>query len=149
MCGRFTLRANAKKLHDDFPMFQLPDGVPRFNIAPTQDVLAVRQQEGAPPKGAWLRWGLIPSWAKDKKMGASLINARADSVASKPSFRTAGPTQGSRILGKMLPREWEPNYRGHVHGKLRVSILRDRATGWQAPGYSTAAEGQRDRKTRC
>jgi putative SOS response-associated peptidase YedK len=87
MCGRFTLSANAQRLKDSFPMFELLETQRRFNIAPTQMVLAVKQEPGDKPKTAILRWGLIPSWAKDKKIGASLINARSDGVASKPSFR--------------------------------------------------------------
>jgi hypothetical protein len=89
MCGRFTLSANAQRLQEFFPIFEIPETAPRFNIAPTQAILAVRQEEIAKPAVAFLRWGLIPSWAKDKKIGASLINARADTVASKPSFRAA------------------------------------------------------------
>jgi putative SOS response-associated peptidase YedK len=89
MCGRFTLSANAQRLKDSFPMFELLEARQRYNVAPTQTVLAVKQEPGDKPKAAFLRWGLIPSWAKDKKIGASLINARSDGVASKPSFRAA------------------------------------------------------------
>lgn len=63
---------------------------PRYNIAPTQTVAAVRKQEGGGPRQlALLHWGLIPSWAKDAKLAASTINARGESVAEKPAFRTA------------------------------------------------------------
>jgi putative SOS response-associated peptidase YedK len=89
MCGRFTLTVGAQRLQEIFPLFEVPEFTPRFNVAPTQQILAVRQEEGARPRGAFLRWGLIPSWAKDKKLSASLINARADTVASKPAFRAA------------------------------------------------------------
>jgi putative SOS response-associated peptidase YedK len=89
MCGRFTLKAPVEKLRECFPLFEIPEIQPRFNIAPTQQILAVRQEEGARPRAAFFRWGLVPSWAKDLKIGASLINARADTVASKPAFRAA------------------------------------------------------------
>ena len=89
MCGRFTLSANAQRLQDFFPLFEIPEAVARYNIAPTQTVMAVVQQEDGKPRASSLRWGLIPSWAKDKKISASLINARADSVAEKPAFRSA------------------------------------------------------------
>src|SRR5437879_3735137 len=89
MCGRFTLSANAQRLQECFPLFDIPETQPRFNIAPTQPVLAVRQEENTRPQVVPLRWGLIPFWAEDKKIGASLINARADTVASKPAFRDA------------------------------------------------------------
>ncbi len=87
MCGRFTLTTSAEKLREFFPLFEIPPWPPRYNIAPTQTVLALRQEADGKPEAALLRWGLIPSWAKDKKIAASLINARADTVATKPSFR--------------------------------------------------------------
>ena len=63
---------------------------PRYNIAPTQSVLAIRRQSQTLSRElVLLRWGLIPSWAKDEKIGHSLINARAETVAEKPSFRSA------------------------------------------------------------
>jgi putative SOS response-associated peptidase YedK len=106
MCGRFTLRAPLKKLRESFPLFEIPDVPPRFNIAPTQQVLAVRQEENAKPRAAFLRWGLIPSWATDKKIGASLINARADTVASKPAFRNAFKQRRCLILADGF-YEWQ------------------------------------------
>ncbi len=98
MCGRFTLKAPAEKLRETFLLFDIPDITPRYNIAPTQQILAVRQEESGNPRATFLRWGLLPSWAKDKKIGASLINARADSVATKPSFRTAFKRRRCLIL---------------------------------------------------
>src|SRR6478672_4804217 len=87
MCGRYTLRVTPAELAEIFETLREIDWQPRYNIAPTQQVLAVRQQEDR--EFALLRWGLIPSWAKDKKIASSLINARADTVATKPSFRSA------------------------------------------------------------
>ena len=89
MCGRFTLRANLNRILQEFAITSAGvDWQPRYNIAPTQQVLTVSLQDGrrilAPRK-----WGLIPSWAKDAKIGSGLINARADGVADKPSFRSA------------------------------------------------------------
>jgi len=68
---------------------QLPLFEPRYNIAPTQDVLVVRERERGEREAAMLRWGLVPSWAKELQAGAPLINARAETVAEKPAFRTA------------------------------------------------------------
>lgn len=62
---------------------------PRYNIAPTQPVLAVRAGAGGAAEATFLRWGLVPSWAKDIDIGAHTINARAETVAEKPAFRTA------------------------------------------------------------
>jgi putative SOS response-associated peptidase YedK len=87
MCGRFTLRTTRKELADFFGVL-FPDLPPRYNIAPTQEVPAIRAA-AAGRELVNLRWGLMPSWAKDKKVGARLINARADTVADKPSFRSA------------------------------------------------------------
>jgi putative SOS response-associated peptidase YedK len=98
MCGRFTLSANKQRLQKTFPMFDLMEIPPRYNIAPTQQVLAVRQEDAERPKGTTMRWGLIPSWAKEKKIAASLINARSDSVADKPSFRNAFKRRRCLIL---------------------------------------------------
>lgn len=98
MCGRFTLTASAQRLQEIFPLFEMLAATPRYNIAPTQQILAVRQDDAAKPKASWLRWGLIPSWAKDKKISASLINARADSVATKPAFRAAFKRRRCLIL---------------------------------------------------
>ena len=90
MCGRFTLRTPMDVLID---RFQLEDGVeqpPRYNIAPTQQVVAVRRLEGEHPRQlVLLRWGLIPFWAKDASIGNRMINARAETVAKKPAFRAA------------------------------------------------------------
>ncbi len=90
MCGRFTLRAPLSVLAQQF-QFDLDNATQlplRYNIAPTQDVAAVRLVNGK-RQLAMLRWGLIPSWAKDTKIASSTINARADTVATKPAFRAA------------------------------------------------------------
>jgi putative SOS response-associated peptidase YedK len=90
MCGRYTLRVSPAELAEIFDTLRTIEWSPRYNIAPTQTVVAVRQSEqGSGRELALLRWGLIPSWAKDMKIGNNLINARADGVATKPSFRHA------------------------------------------------------------
>lgn len=88
MCGRFTMTVPSNQLRECFPLFELPDSHVRYNIAPTQDVLAVRHKDGA-ARGILMRWGLVPSWADDVAIGNRLINARAESVAEKPAFRAA------------------------------------------------------------
>ncbi len=84
MCGRFTLRARLNDLLAEIGLQESLEYAARYNIAPTQQVPIV---VGGHAKLA--RWGLIPSWATDPKIGNSLINARADTVADKPSFRHA------------------------------------------------------------
>jgi putative SOS response-associated peptidase YedK len=91
MCGRYTLYApKAEVLADLFGLTDVPPLEPRYNITPTQQVPAVRACTDAPGRElVLLRWGLIPSWADDLSIGNRLINARAETVASKPSFRSA------------------------------------------------------------
>ena len=79
MCGRYTLRVSPAELAEIFGVLNSIEWSPRYNIAPTQTVAAVRSNEqGSGRELALLKWGLIPSWAKDAKIGNSLINARAD-----------------------------------------------------------------------
>lgn len=86
MCGRFTLTAAPADLQEAFPQYAFPaEGRPRFNISPTQPVLAL---PNTPTLAAdYFTWGLIPSWAKDPSIASRLINARAETLAEKPSFR--------------------------------------------------------------
>ncbi len=96
MCGRFALIVDASVLAEVFEV-EPPDLLrPRFNIAPTQTVPVVRAGREAPRELAEVRWGLVPSWAKDEKIGARMINARGETVAEKPSFRSAA--KGRRCL---------------------------------------------------
>ena len=88
MCGRYVVKSPSAKLKVKFHLDEVPLFEPRYNVAPTQLVPAVRQEDGK-RRLAMLRWGLIPSWAKDAKIGYRLINARSDTVATKPSFRSA------------------------------------------------------------
>ena len=94
MCGRFSLRARLAELLEDFPIDEqnVPSFSPRYNIAPSQPVFAVREKPGAASpvrEAVWLRWGLIPGWAADPTIGNRLINARSETVAEKPAYRAA------------------------------------------------------------
>ena len=87
MCARFSL-SNPGRLAERYPGFRSRTPYrPRFNIAPTQDVLAVRA--GGDGTIETLRWGLVPAWAEDPTIGARLINARAETLAEKRAFRDA------------------------------------------------------------
>jgi putative SOS response-associated peptidase YedK len=90
MCGRFTLTTPAQRIEEAFGLFAGldPAFAPRYNIAPTQSVLAIRRTDAGKEYVA-LRWGLVPFWADDLKIGSRLINARADGIATKPAFRAA------------------------------------------------------------
>jgi putative SOS response-associated peptidase YedK len=90
MCGRFTLNQPVEALAKIFDVQQLPDLPAEYNIAPTQKVATVLQNpESKKREFQQLHWGLIPSWAKDPGIGAKTINARAETVAEKPAFRSA------------------------------------------------------------
>jgi Uncharacterized conserved protein len=90
MCGRFTLFEADKILSKEFGVSDIPTLSPRYNIAPSQPVTAVRATfTGSGRELALLRWGLIPSWSKDPAIGNRLINARAETASEKPSFRNA------------------------------------------------------------
>lgn len=91
MCGRFTLKTPAKLLIEIFEVAVLPELRPRYNIAPTQSILTIRAESGPTlhREGIVMRWGLVPFWAKDLSVGNRMINARAETVAEKPSFRQA------------------------------------------------------------
>lgn len=86
MCGRFTLTVDPGQLQDAFPWVEFPEDISqRFNIAPSQPV-AVIANDGL-NRVDFFNWGLIPFWAKDPKIGNRMINARAETIAEKPSFR--------------------------------------------------------------
>lgn len=89
MCGRFTLHASAASLTDYFGLATCPEFTPRYNIAPTSDVLVIRHRPEVGRVGQMVRWGLVPNWAKDPSIGAKLNNARGETVNTKPSFRTS------------------------------------------------------------
>lgn len=93
MCGRFSLIVDASVLADVFDVDPPRALTPRYNIAPTQMVPIVRAADSDRRELAEARWGLVPSWAKDPKMGARMINARGETVTEKPSFRAAVKTR--------------------------------------------------------
>jgi len=90
MCGRFTLTATPQDVAREFGLDETPALSPRYNIAPSQPVATISlDRAGARRVLVPRRWGLIPSWAKDAKIGQRMINARIETVAEKPAFRAA------------------------------------------------------------
>jgi putative SOS response-associated peptidase YedK len=90
VCGRFTVRSKLNRILQEFSAELRPEyePAPRYNVAPTQQIMTISLVEGrrmAMPR----RWGLVPFWADDLKIGNSLINARAETVADKPAFRSS------------------------------------------------------------
>ena len=89
MCGRFHLATPPEDVATIFGLEVVPSFTPRYNIAPTQIVGVVRAAEGGTREWAPMRWGLVPSWAKDPTIGNRMINARSETAAEKPAFRAA------------------------------------------------------------
>jgi putative SOS response-associated peptidase YedK len=90
MCGRFSQTASPEVIAQQFDLTDAPLFTPRYNIAPSQPIAAIRIDPDTTTRTlVMLRWGLIPSWAKDPKIGFQCINAKAETVAEKPSFRSA------------------------------------------------------------
>lgn len=88
MCGRFTLHTSRADLQLAFKGFVFPDDVePRYNIAPTLNILFVANDGTREVRQA--KWGLVPAWAKDVRIGNRMINARAETLAQKPAFKDA------------------------------------------------------------
>ena len=88
MCGRYRLSRRKQLVEDYFDCgSDIPDWAPRYNIAPTQPVPVIRQHPKEPVRElSLMRWGLIPSWAKDPSGAARMINARSETVSTKPAF---------------------------------------------------------------
>ncbi len=89
MCGRYALYGPPPRIQEQFGIEGGLDFGPRYNIAPTTRVLIIRAGPGGRRAANFYRWGLIPGWAKDPGIGAKLNNARGETVAEKPAFRSA------------------------------------------------------------
>ena len=89
MCGRFAFYSPAEATAALFGVNDAPAVEPRYNIAPTQYLAAIRETDENARELVMLRWGLVPFWAKDPSIGNRMINARAETVAEKPSYRAA------------------------------------------------------------
>lgn len=89
MCGRFTLTIGTEELMNRFLLTQLPEEyVPRYNIAPGQLILAIITDHHQSRRAGFLRWGLVPAWSRDEKIGNKMINARSETLHEKPSFKS-------------------------------------------------------------
>lgn len=116
MCGRYTLTKFERRLQERYGIIDRDTPfLPRFNIAPTQEAPVVLFDEK--PQLKYLRWGLIPIWAKDSKIGNQLINARSETVAEKPAFRSAFKKRRCLVLTDGF-YEWTKT----PHGKAPVWI---------------------------
>jgi putative SOS response-associated peptidase YedK len=89
MCARYEIDAPPEDLAEVFALGEVPQVTPRWNAAPTQMLPIVRAAADGSRRLDLVRWGLVPAWAEDVKIGSRMINARAETVATKPSFRAA------------------------------------------------------------
>jgi len=118
MCGRYSITTPLEAMRQLFHFDGSPNLAPRYNVAPTQSVPVVRRKNGG-RELVLLRWGLIPSWAKDARIGASLINARGETVQSKPAFRSAFAKRRCLVLADSF-YEWQK--RGSAKQPWRIML---------------------------
>ena len=120
MCGRFSLAASWDEIRRYYDLIGAPMNLaPRYNVAPTQSVPVVRRTSARECDAVMMRWGLIPSWAKDTRLGARMINARAETVAEKPAFR--GAFRSRRCL---VPADGFYEWQARPGGKQPYRIAR-------------------------
>ena len=122
MCGRFAFYSPAEATAALFGVSELPTLKPRYNIAPTQNIAAIRTGAANSRELALLRWGLVPFWAKDPSIGNRMINARAETVAEKPSFRAAYRKRRCLILADGF-------YEWHKEGDVKTPYFISLASG--------------------
>lgn len=138
MCGRFYLKTPPAKLMDRFELDTLDFEIdPHENVCPTEDIPVVLHESPTTLSGA--RWGLIPSWSKDLRVGAKMINARSETVAEHPAFRKAFDKRRCLVLADGF-YEWRKD-----EGKRKTPIAYSLASGqplafaglwewWKRPG---------------
>ena len=123
MCGRFAFYSPAEATAALFGAIATGDTKPRYNIAPTQDIAAIRNtSSGEGREFTWLRWGLVPFWAKDPSIGNRMINARAETVAEKPAFRAAYRRRRCLVLADGF-------YEWHREGSSKIPYFISLASG--------------------
>ena len=111
MCGRLSLTTPAQVVADHFDVAEVPSLAPRYNIAPSQTIVVVRQRRSVPERTLEMRvWGLVPAWAREPSIGARLINARAETVAQKRAYRDAFSQRRCLVAADGF-YEWQPRGR--------------------------------------
>lgn len=120
MCGRFAFYSSHEAMARLFGVLDAPNVEPRYNIAPTQFVPVVRTDHAAVLRLAMLYWGLIPFWAKEKAIGARMINARIETLRAKPAFRAAYRKRRCLVLADGY-YEWQPREGGKQPWFIRAA----------------------------
>lgn len=122
MCGRFAFYSPAEAAAALFGADAEREFEPRYNIAPTQAIAAIRRSRQDEPELVALRWGLVPFWAKDPSIGNRMINARAETVAEKPAFRNAYRKRRCLVLADGF-------YEWHKEGDVKIPYFVSLAEG--------------------
>jgi putative SOS response-associated peptidase YedK len=141
MCGRFTLTVDPAQLKEAFPWLEAPPELPpSYNIAPSQPVAVIANNNA--DQVDFFKWGLVPSWAKDSSIGNRMINARAESLVEKPSFRTAFRRRRCLVLADGF-YEWQkdPGGKTKIPMYIRMTAQKPFAfaglwESWNAPDGS-------------
>lgn len=121
MCGRFTITLEPAFFQQELDLGKIPsEWIPRYNAAPTQNVPVSRNFETHDVE--MVRWGLIPSWAKDESIGFKLINARSETLAEKPSFRNAFEKRRCLIFSDGFYEWQEPTHKGEQKVPFRFLL---------------------------
>jgi putative SOS response-associated peptidase YedK len=142
MCGRFTLITPAEVIAEQFQLAEVPSLSPRYNVAPTQPVAAVRHASGNGRRElVLLRWGLVPFWAKDPAIGSRMINARSETAAQKPAFRAAFRRRRCLVLADGF-YEWQRQAHGKQPFYIRLRNEKPFALAalweyWEGPDETT------------
>ncbi|MFM7805323.1 MAG: SOS response-associated peptidase [Verrucomicrobiota bacterium] len=145
MCGRYTLHCTPDAISAAFGVPEFSQTRLRFNIAPSQLVAAVRQKPGMHTRElVMLKWGLVPVWAKDTSIGNRLANARAETVAEKPSFRHAFKSHRCLLIADGF-YEWQVIGRSRQPWRFtrsggEVFLMAGLWESWLAPGQATPLE---------
>ncbi|SEQ85428.1 Putative SOS response-associated peptidase YedK [Virgibacillus subterraneus] len=120
MCGRYTLLADELEILNEFGIEQAIDSYqPSYNIAPGQNVLAIIH-DGNEKRAGYLRWGLVPSWANDEKIGYKMINARSETAHEKPSFKKLMAQKRCLIVADSF-YEWKRDGKEKQPKRIQVS----------------------------
>ena len=122
MCGRYSLYADYRAILERFDIdemsFEEEDYSQNFNVAPSQQVIAV-VNDGTKNRLGFLKWGLVPPWAKDEKIGYKMINARSETAAEKPSFRNAFKKKRCLVVADSF-YEWKRTDDGKTPMRIKL-----------------------------
>ncbi len=137
MCGRFTLASKAQTIAEYFGIDLPYDLKPRYNIAPSQDVLVIKQSTEHKPEFCIMRWGLVPAWQKEEEISTQWINARSDTINEKPLFKNLFRHKRCLIIADGF-YEWQTT----SHGKCPYYIYKSNHQPFAIAGIWEHWEGK-------